>query len=96
MISEKCSIPDLGGSRMQLQNKSLTLDQEAMMPRTSSDPKVEIFNFRIDPALKAAFTAATSADERPAADVLRDFMRAMWRGGSVVLSRQKRGGSPVK
>ncbi|POF61167.1 hypothetical protein KMAL_32140 [Novacetimonas maltaceti] len=66
------------------------------MPRNSSHPKVEIFNFRIDPALKAAFTAATSADERPAADVLRDFMRAMWRGGSGVLSRRKRGGSPVK
>lgn len=46
------------------------------MPRTSSQPKAENFNFRIDPALKAAFTAATSAEERPAAEVLRDFMRA--------------------
>ncbi|MGF1278046.1 MULTISPECIES: hypothetical protein [Acetobacter] len=47
-----------------------------MMPRTTSHPKAENFNFRIDPALKAAFTAATRADERPAAEVLRDFMRA--------------------
>lgn len=45
------------------------------MPRTTSHPKAENFNFRIDPALKAAFTAATRADERPAAEVLRDFMR---------------------
>ncbi|AQU89329.1 hypothetical protein B0W47_17345 (plasmid) [Komagataeibacter nataicola] len=79
MNSEKCSIPDLWGSRMQLRKKSLTLDQEAMMPGLALIRRVENFNFRIDPALKAAFTAATSADERPAADVLRDFMRAMWR-----------------
>lgn len=45
------------------------------MPRTSSHPKAETFNFRIDPGLKAAFTAATEADARPAADVLRDLMR---------------------
>ena len=29
-----------------------------------------------DPALKAAFTAATEADDKPAARVIRDFMRA--------------------
>lgn len=29
-----------------------------------------------DPALKAAFTAATEADDKPAAQVIRDFMRA--------------------
>lgn len=46
------------------------------MPRTSQHPKAETFNFRIDPALKAAFTAATEAEDRPAAQVLRDFMRA--------------------
>lgn len=45
------------------------------MPRTSQHPKGETFNFRIDPALKAAFTAATEADDKPAAQVLRDFMR---------------------
>ncbi|KND61498.1 Prevent host death protein, Phd antitoxin [Candidatus Burkholderia verschuerenii] len=44
------------------------------MPRTSQHPKGETFNFRIDPALKAAFTAATEADDKPAAQVLRDFM----------------------
>lgn len=46
------------------------------MPRTSQHPKGETFNFRIDPALKSAFTAATEADDKPAAQVLRDFMRA--------------------
>jgi hypothetical protein len=46
------------------------------MPRTSQHPKETSFNFRIDPALKAAFTAATEAVDKPAAQVLRDFMRA--------------------
>jgi hypothetical protein len=46
------------------------------VPRTSQHPKGETFNFRVDPALKAAFTAATEAEDRPAAQVLRDFMRA--------------------
>lgn len=46
------------------------------MPRTSQHPKDETFNFRIDPILKAAFTAATEADDKPAAQVLRDFMRS--------------------
>ena len=46
------------------------------MPRPSRHPKDSSFNFRIDPALKAAFTAATEAEDRPAAQVLRDFMRA--------------------
>jgi predicted DNA-binding protein len=45
------------------------------MPKTNQHPKGETFNFRVDPALKAAFTAATEADDRPAAQVLRDFMR---------------------
>jgi hypothetical protein len=45
------------------------------MPRTSPQPKVATFNIRIDPQLKAAFTAATEAEHRPAADVLRDLMR---------------------
>ena len=45
------------------------------MPRTSPRPKVESFNFRVDPELKAAFTAATAAEDRPAGQVLRDFMR---------------------
>ena len=46
------------------------------MPRTSQTQKDETFNFRVDPALKAAFQAATEAEDRPAAQVLRDFMRA--------------------
>lgn len=46
------------------------------MPRTTRRPKDDTFNFRIDPALKTAFTQATEAEDRPAAQVLRDFMRA--------------------
>ena len=46
------------------------------MPRLSQHPKCDTFNFRIDPALKAAFTQATESEDRPAAQVLRDFMRA--------------------
>jgi len=49
---------------------------EHAMPRTSRYPKETSFNLRIDPALKAAFTAATEADDKPAAQVVRDFMRA--------------------
>jgi hypothetical protein len=45
------------------------------MPRTSQYPKETSFNLRIDPALKAAFTAATEAEDKPAAQVLREFMR---------------------
>jgi hypothetical protein len=46
------------------------------MPRINAHPKVESFNFRVDPALKAAFTAATATEDKPAGQVLRDFMRA--------------------
>jgi len=46
------------------------------MPRNSQHPKEASFNLRIDPALKAAFTAAAAAEDKPAAQVLRDFMRA--------------------
>jgi hypothetical protein len=46
------------------------------MPRTSQHPKETSFNLRLDPALKAAFTAATEAADKPAAQVIRDFMRA--------------------
>jgi hypothetical protein len=45
------------------------------MPRRSPPSKAESFNFRVNSALKAAFTAATAAEERPAAQVLRNFMR---------------------
>lgn len=46
------------------------------MPRLSQHPKEESFNFRVDPTLKAAFQRATEAADKPAAQVLRDFMRA--------------------
>ena len=45
------------------------------MSRVSVRPKVESFNFRVDPELKAAFTAATADEDKPAGQVLRDFMR---------------------
>ncbi|KQT65851.1 MULTISPECIES: hypothetical protein [unclassified Aureimonas] len=45
------------------------------MPRVSQHPKGDTFNFRVDPALKTAFTQATEAEDRPAAQVLREFMR---------------------
>jgi predicted transcriptional regulator len=37
------------------------------------------FNLRIDPELKSAFVAAAQAEDRPAAQILRDFMRAFVR-----------------
>jgi hypothetical protein len=46
------------------------------MPRTTRHPKEESFNLRLPADLKAAFKAATEAADRPAAQVLRDFMRA--------------------
>ncbi len=46
------------------------------MPRMSARPKVGSFNFRVDPELKAAFTAATAEEDKPAGQLLRDFMRA--------------------
>ena len=36
---------------------------------------MESFNFRVDPELRAAFTAATADEDKPAGQVLRDFMR---------------------
>lgn len=46
------------------------------MPRATQHPKETSFNLRIDQALKSAFTAATEAEDKPAAQVVRDFMRA--------------------
>jgi len=45
------------------------------MPRHNSSARTQSFNFRVNSALKAAFSAATAADDRPAAQVLRSFMR---------------------
>ncbi|ABC21778.1 hypothetical protein [Rhodospirillum rubrum] len=46
------------------------------MPHTTQNPKEGSFNFRLDPALKSAFTRATAAEDKSASQVLRDFMRA--------------------
>jgi len=45
------------------------------MPRISKPLKDARFNLRIDPALKAAFTASTEAEGKLAAQVVRDLMR---------------------
>jgi hypothetical protein len=48
------------------------------MPRRTplkKKKRIESFNFRVNAELKAAFSAATTADDRPAAQVLRSFMR---------------------
>jgi hypothetical protein len=47
-----------------------------IMPRTTQHPKETSFNMRIDPKLKEAFTRATAAEDKPAAQVVRTFMRA--------------------
>lgn len=46
------------------------------MARTTHHPKEESFNFRVSADLKAEFKAAAEAADRPAAQLLRDFMRA--------------------
>ncbi|GLS18373.1 hypothetical protein GCM10007874_13900 [Labrys miyagiensis] len=46
------------------------------MPRSRNRLKEENFNFRIPADLKAEFKAATEAEDRPAAQVIREFMRA--------------------
>jgi hypothetical protein len=45
------------------------------MPRASQHKKETSFTLRIDPALKASFSAATEAEDKPAAQVVREFMR---------------------
>jgi hypothetical protein len=45
------------------------------MPQVTTRPKAESINFRVDPELKAAFAAATAAEDKPAGQVLRDLMR---------------------
>lgn len=46
------------------------------MAKSVRNAKEESFNFRVSADLKAAFQAAADAADRPAAQVLRDFMRA--------------------
>ena len=45
------------------------------MPQAAARSKESTLNLRIDAALKAEFTAAVEAEERPAAEVLRALMR---------------------
>ena len=46
------------------------------MAAANQHGKEATFNFRLDPALKAAFTAAAEAGHEPAAEILRRFMRS--------------------
>ena len=45
------------------------------MPHANNAMKESTLNLRIDPALKAEFTAAVEDEDRPAAEVLRGLMR---------------------
>ena len=45
------------------------------MPRSSNRLKEENFNFRVPADLKADFKAAAETEDRPAAQVIREFMR---------------------
>lgn len=55
------------------------------MPRTNQHLMDTSFNLRIDPALKVAVTAATEAEDKPAAQAMRDLMRV------YVTQRERRG-----
>jgi hypothetical protein len=44
------------------------------MSSTTSKSKNGTLNLRVDPRLKAEFTAAAEDEKRPVAEVLRDFM----------------------
>lgn len=46
------------------------------MLRPDRRPKADSLNFRVEPELKVAFAAATAAADKPAGQVLREFMRA--------------------
>jgi hypothetical protein len=46
------------------------------VPGSNQQTRETTFNFRLDPALKAAFTEAAEADRKPAAELLRHFMRS--------------------
>ena len=50
--------------------------QEVPVAGTTQHPKETTFNFRLDPALKAAFTEAAEAEHKAVAELLRDFMRS--------------------
>jgi hypothetical protein len=44
------------------------------VPRANIDLKESTLNLRLDPSLKAEFTAAVEHENRPAAEVLRSLM----------------------
>jgi len=45
------------------------------MARTSSAPKDETFTFRIEPALKTAFTRIAGEERKPVGELLRELVR---------------------
>jgi hypothetical protein len=54
----------------------ITFRPGALMPRASQPRTHETFNFRVVPKLKADRQTATVAQDKPAAQIRRDFMRA--------------------
>jgi predicted AAA+ superfamily ATPase len=52
-----------------------TLSEVDAMPITEDHAKEATFNLRVDSVLKAEFTSAVEAEDRPAAEVLRGLMR---------------------
>ena len=52
------------------------------------------FTFRVDEALKAEFAQAAKADDRTAAQLLRDFMRDYVRGSARTRPHMTPGSSP--
>jgi Protein of unknown function (DUF3018) len=46
------------------------------MPQTRKRRKEDTLNLRVDPVLKAEFMAATETENKPVAEVLREFMRS--------------------
>lgn len=55
------------------------------MPRISADPKADTLSFRIDPELKAAFTAVARSEHKPVGELLRELVR-----GRVEEKRRRR------
>jgi hypothetical protein len=46
------------------------------MPQTTRRRKEDTLNLRVDPALKSEFVAATEAENKSVAEVLRELMRS--------------------
>src|SRR6266498_1789629 len=58
-------------------NYNVSVFQRRMpMQIAHTHSKEDSFNFRVDSQLKTAFQSATAAEDVPAAQVLRNFMRA--------------------